>query len=135
MKKLRITSMLVANAMFLFTACDSKQPLDKLLKNDTQRSEIIASFMDHQPYRMELMNAMMENDSSRNIMSQKMMEKPEMMGMMMQDPIRMKGTMDHMLTMAASDSTMFNAMIQMMKNKPEMWSKVMKIQTATTKIK
>ncbi len=133
MKKLRITSMLIANAMFLFTACDSKQPVDQLLKNDTQRSEIIASFIDHQPYRMELINAMMENDSCRKMMGQEMMEKPEMMGMMMKDPTKMKGTMEHMVTMAASDSTMFNAMTQMMKGKPEMWNKFMKMKSSTTK--
>lgn len=127
--------MLIAIAMFLFTSCDSKQSADQLLKNDTQRSEIIASLITYQPYRMELMNAMMKNDSCRNMMGQRMMEKPEMMGMMMKDPTKMKGTMGHMVTMAASDSTMFNAMIQMMKDKPEMWSKIMKMKTSTTKTK
>ena len=133
MKKLLITSMFIATAIFLFTACETKQPVDQLLKNDSQRSEIISSFVNHQPYRMEMMNAMMQNDSCQLLMGQKMMEKPEMMGMMMSDPTKMKGTMDHMVNMAASDSVMFNEMIQMMKEKPEMWNKVMKIKTSTTK--
>lgn len=132
MKKLLIQSMFIAIVMVVFTACDSKQHVDQLLKNDTQRSEIINSFINHQPYRMEMMNAMMENDSCRNIMGQKMMGRPEMMGMMMKDPTKMKGTMNHMVTLAASDSTMYNAMIQMMKDQPEIWSKVMKMKTTTT---
>jgi hypothetical protein len=132
MKKLLITSILIANAIFLFTACESNQSVDQLLKNDTQRSEIITSFINHQAYRMEMMNAMMANDSSRNIMGQRMMGRPEMMGMMMKDPTKMQGTMNHMVTTAASDSTMFNTMIQMMKDKPEMWSKVMKMNTSKT---
>ncbi len=134
MKKLLITLMLIANAILLFTACESKQPVAQLLKNDTQRSEIIDSFVDHQPYRMEMMNAMMENDSCRNILGQKMMENTEMMGMMMSDPAKMMGTMDHMVNMAANDSIMFNNMIQIMKGKPEMWNKVMKM-TSTTNTK
>lgn len=79
-----------------------------------------------------MMNAMMKNDSCRNIMGQKMMANPEMMGMM-KDPTKMKGTMNHMVNMAANDSIMFNDMIQMMKEKPEMWNKVMKMKTTTTK--
>jgi hypothetical protein len=82
-----------------------------------------------------MMNAMMENDSCRLLMGQKMMEKPEMMGMMMSDPSKMKGTMDHMVDMAAQDTAMFNDMIQMMKGKPEMWSKVMKMNSSTSKTK
>ena len=80
-----------------------------------------------------MMNAMMQNDSCRLLMGKKMMERPEMMGMMMSDPKKMKGTMDHMVTMAANDSLMFNDMIQMMKEKPEMWNKVMKMKTSATK--
>lgn len=133
MKKLLITSMLIAIAICLFTACETRQPVDQLLKDDTQRSEIIESFINHQPYRMEMMNAMMENDSCRNMMGERMMGRPEMMGMMMKDPTRMKGSMDHMVTMAASDSTTFNTMVQMMKDKPEMWNKVMKMNTSKTK--
>jgi hypothetical protein len=135
MKKLLITSMLIMSTALLFTACDSKQPVDQLLKNDAQRSEIIVSFINHQPYRMEMMNAMMANDSSRNFMGQRMMEKPEMMGMMMKDPTKMMGTMDRMVTMAASDSTMLNAMILMMKDRPGMWNKVMKMKSSTTNTK
>lgn len=125
--------MLIANAVFLFTACDSKQPVDQLLKNDSQRSEIIGSFINHQSYRMEMMNAMMQNDSCLFLMGQKMMEKPEMMGMMMSDPEKMKGTMDHMVNIAAQDTVMFNDMIQMMKDNPEMWSKIMKMNSFTGK--
>jgi hypothetical protein len=132
MKKLLITSILIANVIFLFTACESNQSVDQLLKNDAQRSQIITSFINHQPYRMEMMNAMMQNDSCRNVLGQKMMGNPEMMGMMMKDPTRMQGTMNHMVTMAASDSTMFNAMVQMMKDKPEMWSKLMEMRTTKT---
>ena len=135
MKRSLITSMLIANAIFLFTACDSNQPVDQLLKNDAQRSEIIGSFINHQPYRMEMMNAMLQNDSCRIIMGQKMMGRPEMMGMMMSNPTKMKGTMDHMVNMAAKDSIMFNDMLQMMKEKPEMWSKVMKMHSSTSKTK
>jgi len=43
------------------------------------------------------------------------------------------GTMDHMVNMAANDSIMFNNMIQMMKDKPQMWNKVMKMNTSKTK--
>ena len=75
----------------------------------------------------------MENDSCQLLMGQKMMEKPEMMGIMMSDSAKMKGTMDHMVNMAGKDSIMFNFMIQMMKAKPEMWSKVMRMKTSTTK--
>lgn len=134
MKKLLIASMLMASAIFLFIACDSKQPVDQLLKNDAQRSEIITSFINNQAYRMEMMDAMMANDSSRNIMGQRMVGRPEMIGMMMSDPAKIKGTMDHMVNMAANDSIMFNNMIQMMKDKPEMWNKVMKM-TSTTNTK
>jgi hypothetical protein len=104
MKKLLITSMLIANTIFFFTACESSQSVDQLLKNDMQRSEIIGSFINHQPYRMEMMSAMMQNDSCRKILGQQMMGTPEMMGMMMKEPTRMKGTMNHMVNMAASDS-------------------------------
>jgi hypothetical protein len=133
MKKLLINSILLVNAVFLFTACETKQPVDQLLKNDTQRSEIIESFINHPPYRMEMMNAMMENDSCRNIMGQRMMGNPEVMGMMMKDSTRMKGTMDHMVNMAASDSIVFNDMMLMMREQPEMWDKVMNMKTTTTK--
>ncbi|MEB2784338.1 hypothetical protein [Algoriphagus persicinus] len=133
MKKSLISSMLIANAIFLFTACQTKQPVDQLLKNDSQRSEIISSFIDHQPYRTEMMNAMMENDSCRLLIGQQMMGRPEMMGMMMSDPTKMRGTMDHMVNMAAQDTVMFNDMIQMMKEKPEMWNKVMRMNTSTIK--
>jgi len=132
MKRSLIASMLIANAIFLFTACDSKQSVGQLLENDAQRSEIVSKLIDHQPYRMEMMNAMMENDSCRHLMGKKMMEKPEMLGMMMRDPKKMKGSMDHMVNMAAQDTVMFNEMIQMMKDKPEMWSKVMKAATSKT---
>lgn len=131
MKRSLITSMFIANAIFLFTACEIKQPVDQLLKNDSQRSEIISSFIDHQPYRMEMMNAMMQNDSCRLLMGKKMMGKPEMMGMMMSDPAKIKGTMDHMFNLAAKDSIMFNDMIQMMKERPEMWKSVMKMNSST----
>jgi hypothetical protein len=50
----------------------------------------------------------------------------------MKDPTKMKGTMNHMVNMAASDSITFNAMIQMMKDNPEMWNKVMKMNTSKT---
>jgi hypothetical protein len=133
MKKLLITSMLIASAIFLFTACESNQSADQLLKNDTQRSDIIGQFINHQPYRMEMMDAMLQNDSCRNVMGQRMAGRPEMMGMMMSDPIKMNGTMDHMVAMAASDSTTFNAMIKMMKGRPEMWNKVMQMNTSKTK--
>jgi hypothetical protein len=43
--------------------------------------------------------------------------------------------MDHMVDMAAQDTAMFNDMIQMMKGKPEMWSKVMKMNSSTSKTK
>ena len=135
MKRSLITSMFTSIAILLFTACETKQPVDQLLKNDSQRSEIISKFIDHQPYRTEMMNAMMENDNCRLLMGQKMMEKPEMMGMMMSDPSKMKGTMDHMVDMAAQDTVMFNAMIQKMKDKPEMWSKVKKMSSSTSKTK
>ena len=127
--------MFIANAILLFTACDSKQPVDQLLKNDSQRSEIISSFIDHQPYRVEMMNAMIQNDSCRLLMGQKMMGKPEMTGMMMGDPSKMKESMYHMVEMAAQDTVMFNDMIQMMKEKPEMWSKVMNMNSSTSKTK
>lgn len=133
MKKFLITSMLVTNAIFLFTACETKQPVDQLLNNDLQRSEIISTVIDHHRYRTEMMNAMVENDSCRLLMGQKMMGRPEMMGMMMSDPQKMKGTMDYMVNMTAKDTTLFNDMIQMMKEKPEMWDKVMKMKNATTK--
>ena len=133
MKRSLNTSMLLANAMFLFIACDSKQPVDQLLKNDSERSEIISSFIDHQPYRTEMMNAMMQNDSCRLLMGEKMMERPEMMGMMMSAPTKMKGTMDHMFNMVAKDTVLFNDMIQMMKEKPEMWNKVTKMNTSVNK--
>jgi flavoprotein len=129
MKKTLIQSMFIATTLSFFTACDSQKPVDELLKNDSQRSEIINSFINHQTYRMEMMNAMMENDSSRNIMGQKMMGRTEMM---MNDPTTIKGTMNHMVTMAASDSTLYDAMIQMMKDQPEMWSKVMKMNITKT---
>lgn len=135
MKKLPLTSMLIAMAIPLFTACETNQPVDQLLKNDSQRSEIIGSFISHQPYRMEMMNAMMQNDSCQLLMGEKMMEKPEMMGMMMGDPTKMKGSMDHMIHRAAQDTVMFNDMIQMMKERPEMWNKVMKMKIYTTKTK
>ena len=133
MKRSLITSMLIANAILLFAACETKQSGDQLLKNDSQRSEIISSFINHQPYRMEMMNAMMENDSCRLLMGQKMRGKPEMMGMMMNKPLKMRGSMDHMIDMLAQDTVMFNDMIQMMKEKPEMWSKVMKMNSSTIK--
>lgn len=135
MKSSLITMMLIASPIFLFTTCDSKQSVDQLLKNDAQRSKIIDSFINHQPYRMEMMNAMLQNDSCRIIMGQKMMGRPDMMGMMMGDPAKMKGTMDYMLTMAAKDSIMFNDMLQMMKEKPEMWSKIMKMNSSSSKTK
>jgi len=133
MKKTRITLTLTLFALFMFTACETEQPVDQLLKDETQRSEIIASFIGHQAYRMEMMTALMENDSCRNIMGEKMMENPKMMGHMMKDPTKMMGSMDQMVNMAANDSIVFNDMIQMMKEKPEMWEKVKKMQTATTK--
>jgi hypothetical protein len=133
MKRLLIASMLIANAMFLFTACETEQPVDQLLKDDPQRSKIISSFVNHQPYRMEMMNAMMQNDSCQLLMGHKMMEKPEMMHMMMSDPEKMKGTMDHMVNLAAEDSTMLNDMIQMMKERPEMWNKVMEMNSSINK--
>ena len=63
-----------------------------------------------------------------------MVGKTEMIGMMMSEPAKIKGTMDHMVNMAANDSIMFNNMIQMMKDKPQMWNKVMKM-TSTTNTK
>ena len=79
-----------------------------------------------------MMNAMMQNDNCRNIMGQRMMGRPEMMGMMMKDPAKMKGSMDNMVNMAAKDTIMLNSMIQMMKDNPEMWNKVMKMNTSKT---
>jgi hypothetical protein len=64
-----------------------------------------------------------------------MMEKPEMTHMMMSDPAKMKGAMDHMVTMAAKDTVVFITMIQMMKDKPEMWNKVMKMNATVDKTK
>ncbi len=133
MKKSRITSALILCSVILFTACETEQPVGQLLKNDTQRAEIIDSLISHQNYRMEMVNAMMANDSCRNIMGQKMMGNSGMMGMMMKDPTKMKGTMDHMVNMAANDSAIFNDMVQTMKEKPEMWDKVMQMKTPTTK--
>ena len=68
---------------------ESGQSVDQLLKNDMQRSEIIGSFINHQPHRMEMMSAMIQNDSCRNIMGQQMMGRSERMGMMMKDPTKM----------------------------------------------
>jgi len=41
--------------------------------------------------------------------------------------------MDHMVNMAAQDSIMLNDMIQLMKAKPEMWNKVMEMNSSTSK--
>lgn len=133
MKKLLITLILIANAIFLFTACEPTQPLDQILKNDPQRAAIMDSIIAHQPYRMEMMNAMLQNDSCRQLMGQKMMEKPDMMGVMMSNPKNMKGTMEHMVSMADKDTVMFNDMVQMMKGKPEMWNKIMNMEYTATK--
>ena len=133
MKKSLSTSLLIPIAILIFTACENKQPVDQFLKNDMHRSEIISTVIDHHPYRTEMMNAMVENDSCRLLMGQKMMGRPEMMGMMMGDPQKMKGTMDHMFNMASKDSIMFNDMIQMMKERPEMWSKLMKLNLTINK--
>lgn len=133
MKKLLIASILISNALLIFTACESNQPVDQLLKNDGQRSEIISAFINHHPYRMEMMNAMMQNDSCRNIMGQRMMDNPEMMGMMMNNPKHMKGTMDQMYNMATRDTIIFNSMVQMMKERPDMWNKVMTMNTPEAK--
>lgn len=73
---------------------------------------------------------MMQNDSCRNIMGQRMMEKPEMMGMIMNIPKHMKGSMDQIYAMANKDTVMFNSMIEMMKERPEMWNKVMTLNTS-----
>ncbi|WP_086543893.1 hypothetical protein [Algoriphagus antarcticus] len=67
-------------------------------------------------------------------MGQRMMENPEMMGMMMKDPTKIKGMMDHMVNMVANDSIMFNHMMQMTKEKPEMWNKTKEMKNTTPKI-
>jgi len=64
MKKILITSMLIVMTIFLFTACETNQPVEQVLQNDSQRSEIITSFVDHHSYRTEMINAMIDNDSS-----------------------------------------------------------------------
>lgn len=133
MKKILITSLFLANAIFLFMACETKQPVDQMLKNDSQRSEIISTFINHQPYRTEMLNAMMDNDSCRLLMGQQMMDRPEMMGMMMGDPAKINRSMDHMVNMAAQDTLVLKNMIKMMKEKPEMWNKVMRMNTSTLK--
>ena len=66
-------------------------------------------------------------------MGEKMMENPEVMGHVKKYPSKMLGSIDQMVNMTANDSILPNDMIQMMKEKPEMWEKVKKMQTATTK--
>jgi len=84
---------------------------------------------------MEIMtNIASDHDMSKEMM-EKMKEKDN--GMMMKKKDKDKGMMtkemDHLVNMAANDSIVFNNMIEMMKEKPEMWKKAMKMKTATTK--
>jgi hypothetical protein len=58
MKKSLIPLTLIVSALFLFTACDSPRSLDQMLENDSDRSNIMSSIINHQPYRLEMVNGL-----------------------------------------------------------------------------
>jgi len=74
MKKLTILPILLASAMVLFSACNSKQTAEQTLKDDNQRKDIFATVAQSNPYRLEMMNEMMNNDSCKQMMMNKMMD-------------------------------------------------------------
>ncbi len=146
MKKLIILSMFMAGAISLFTACNSKQTVDQFLMDDTQRKDIITALVHHPSYRMEMMREMMNNDSCKQMMGQNMMKDPGMMSMMMSDSSMMHNMMNgnknmqnrmmgQMMDMAEKDSVMCDAMMRMMNEKPQIKSRMMKMNMSNTKSK
>jgi hypothetical protein len=133
MKKSLIPLTLLVSALFLFTACDSPRSLDQMLENDSDRSNIMSSIINHQPYRLEMVNEMMDHDSTRAIMGRRMMERPGMMGMS-NDTTRMRSSVNQMIDMASKDSVMFNNMLLQMKKNPDMWRKVTRMNESTARL-
>lgn len=133
MKRFLTTSMLIASTLFVFTACDSPESIDEMLDDNSDRSHIIASIIDHPPYRNEMVNEMMDHDSTRAIMSRKMMDRPGMMGMM-NNTTRMRNSVNQMVEMASKDSVMFNNILVQMKKNPDMWRKVNQMNNSTARL-
>jgi len=73
MKNLTILPILVASAMILLTACNSKQTAELSLKDDNQRKEIFTTIIKTKPYMSEMMHEMMNNDSCKHSMMRNMM--------------------------------------------------------------
>lgn len=142
MKNLQLL-LLSIGTMLLFTQCAEKSA-ETVLKDDSQRREIIASIVSHEPYRAELMDEMMSNDSCKHMMHERLKSDPAMMQMMMHDSTMMHKMMsgdksmqikmmDHMVDMADKDSVLFNAMITRMNSKPEMMTRMMKMPNSKMK--
>lgn len=141
MKNLQI--LLLSIGTILFTQCAEKSA-ELVLKDETKRKEIITSIVSHEPYRAELMDEMMSNDSCKHMMHERMKSDPAMMQMMMHDSTMMHKMMsgdksmqikmmDHMVDMAENDSVLFNAMRTRMNSKPQMITRMMKMQNSKMK--
>jgi len=73
MKKPKILPILIATALVLMTACNTKQTPGQSLKDDNQRKEIITTIAKSNSYAKEMMQEMMNNDSCKHMMMESMM--------------------------------------------------------------
>lgn len=140
MKKILKSLLTLVFFTIIISACQPQADVSTMLENEATRNEIYEAIVANHEYSQELMAKMMEDYHTQmmmkdngDMMNMMMSENEDMMTMMKDNPEMMKGTMSNMVNMAANDSIMFNDMIQVMKEKPEMWNKVMKMKTGTTK--
>ena len=129
--------------MLSFPQCAEKSA-ELVLKDETQRKEVIASIVSHEQYRAEMMDEMMSNDCCKHMMHERMKNDPAMMQNMMHDSTMMHKMMsgdksmqikmmNHIVDMAEKDSVLFNAMITRMNSKPEMMNRMMKMPNSKMK--
>jgi len=149
-------SVIIAAALTLLFACNSKQTADQYLQDEHHRKDIVLAMVHHPSYRTEMMHEMMNNDSCKQLMGQSMMSDQGMMKMMMNNPEMMNNMtsdssmvhnmmnrnrtmqnnmMDQMMDMAEKDSAMCITMMQMMKDRPQINQRMIEMNMSNTKNK
>lgn len=125
MKNSKILSVAILIIAMLISYQSNAQRVQKILKKDKKRAEIMATISNDKDMMKEMMNYMMKSDEAMSMMKQdptmsKMMmkkmtgDKQMMMSMMKKDPAMSKMMMENMMQMMESDTSTCAMMRQMM---------------------
>ena len=125
MKTLKRITLLIA-LIALFSSCQSKTDVSKILANQETKKAIMDTIANDSNLSIEMMEAMMNSENSNKLMgnekmtSMMMQNQGAMMKMMQNNPAMMQGMMTGMMETFKGDTAMMSSMYKSMMGNPEM---------------